>query len=102
MKTGDTWHYSISGMLDFAADTATAPEGGEGVSYEEYLRMFLALENTETKTYRAMDVIEMDIRKCEGNAYFRLDTCVDYIQAEAFADSGYGYHYSITRSYFYY
>lgn len=102
VKTSDTWHYSISGMLNFAADTETAAETGEGITYEEYLRIFLALEDAETKTSRAMDVMEMDIRKCAGNAYFRLDTCVDYIQAEAFASSGYGYQYSITRSYCYY
>ncbi|MGN0132595.1 MAG: DUF5702 domain-containing protein [Lachnospiraceae bacterium] len=102
MKSSDTWHYSISGMLDFASDTAVASENSEGISYEEYLRLFLALENTQTKTDRAMDVIEMDIRKCEGNAYFRLDTCVDYIQAEVFTSSGYGYNHSITRSYYYY
>lgn len=102
MKDSQTWHYSISAMLDFAADTETAPESSQGVSYEEYLRIFLTLENAKTKTNRAMDIIEMDIRKCEGNANFRLDTCVDYIRAEAFTLSGYGYNHSITRSYCYY
>ena len=101
IKDSGTWHYSISGMLDFASDTQIDPKDSSGVSYEEYLRMFLAMENEETRIYRAMDVIEMDIRKCDGNGYFRLDTCVDYVQAEAFTSSGYGYNHSIIRTYYY-
>lgn len=102
MKSGETWHYSISGMLDFASDTAVDTTGGTGISYEEYLRIFLASENVQVKTNRAMDIIEMDVRKCEGNKYFRLDTCVDYLQAEVLISSSYGYNHSITRSYCYY
>lgn len=62
----------------------------------------MAAENVQTKTNRAMDIIEMDVRKCEGNRYFRLDTCVDYLQAEVLTSSSYGYNHSITRSYYYY
>lgn len=102
MKNNETWHYSISGMLDFASDTSVDTENSTGISYEEYLRVFLAIENVENKTNRAMDIMEMDVRKCPGNTYFRLDTCVDYIQAEVLTSSGYGYNHSITRSYYYY
>lgn len=102
IKDSETWHYSISGMLDFASDTSAGTADGIGVSYEEYLRIFLAAENVGIKTNRAMDIIEMDVRKCEGNRYFRLDTCVDYLQAEVLVSSSYGYNHSITRSYCYY
>lgn len=102
MKDSETWHYSISGMLDFASDTAVDVENSRGISYEEYLRVFLAVQNVEVKTNRAMDIMEMDVRKCPGNSHFRLDTCVDYIQAEVLTSSGYGYNHSITRSYYYY
>lgn len=102
VKTADTWHYSLSGMLEFASDQNVDIENSQGISYEEYLRILLALENSDTKTMRAMNVIEMDVRKCPGNAYFRLDTCIDYIQAEIMTSSKYGYNHSITRSYYYY
>ena len=102
IKDSETWHYSISGMLDFASDTSAGTADGIGISYEEYLRIFMAAENVGIKTNRAMDIIEMDVRKCEGNRYFRLDTCVDYLQAEVLVSSSYGYNYSITRSYCYY
>lgn len=102
IKDSETWHYSISGMLDFASDTSAGTADGIGISYEEYLRIFMAAENVGIKTNRAMDIIEMDVRKCEGNRYFRLDTCVDYLQAEVLVSSSYGYNHSITRSYCYY
>lgn len=102
IKDSETWHYSISGMLDFASDASAGTADGIGISYEEYLRIFMAAENVGIKTNRAMDIIEMDVRKCEGNRYFRLDTCVDYLQAEVLVSSSYGYNYSITRSYCYY
>ena len=103
LKTGETWHYSLSGMLDFASDTAVE-EGteGAGLSYGDYLRVFLAIEGEREKTFRAMDSIEMDVRKCPGNSYFRLDTCVDYIEATVYTGSRYGFSHEITRSYYYY
>lgn len=103
LKTGETWHYSLSGMLDFASDTAVE-EGteGTGLSYGDYLRVFLAIEGEREKTFRAMDIIEMDVRKCPGNSYFRLDTCVDYIEATVYTGSRYGFSHEITRSYYYY
>lgn len=103
LKTGETWHYSLSGMLDFASDT-TVEEGTEraGLSYGDYLRVFLAIEGEREKTFRAMDIIEMDVRKCPGNSYFRLDTCVDYIEATVYTGSRYGFSHEITRSYYYY
>lgn len=103
LKTGETWHYSLSGMMDFASDTAVE-EGteGTGLSYGDYLRVFLAIEGEGEKTFRAMDIIEMDVRKCPGNSYFRLDTCVDYVEATVYAGSRYGFSHEITRSYYYY
>lgn len=109
LKSEETWHYSLSGMLDFASDTriegeATEGEGteGAGLSYGDYLRVFLATKEVREKTYRAMDIMEMDVRKCPGNSYFRLDTCVDYVEAKVYAGSKYGFSHEITRTYYYY
>ena len=52
-----------------------------GISYEGYLRIFLALMmNQEDKAMRSMDMAELDIRKTVGNEYFRMDQCVDYLK----------------------
>lgn len=102
VKTADTWHYSLSGMLGFAADTVVETENSSGLSYEDYLRIFLALENSNQKTMRAMDIVEMDVRNTEGNSGFCLDKCMDYLEAEVLVSSAYGYQHSITRRFYYY
>lgn len=102
MKTDENWHYSLSEMFFFATDLEEGDSSlTTGMSYTDYLRVFLALENSDTKTKRFMNLVEMDIRKTDGNRYFRLDACVDYVEAEAFISSGYGANYSILRSYAY-
>lgn len=102
LKDAETFHYSLSGMLSFAEDEETGIQDTSGIDYEGYLRIFLALEDKSQKTMRAMDIIEMDVRKCPGNAYFRLDACVDRIQAEIHTASSYGFSHEITRSLYYY
>lgn len=105
LKSQETWHYSLSGMLDFASDTGIEGEEGTegaGLSYTDYLRVFLAAEGVREKTFRAMDIMEMDVRKCPGNNYFRLDTCVDYVEANVYTGSKYGFSHEITRTYYYY
>ena len=102
MKADENWHYSLSEMFHCAADFDEVDSTlSTGMSYTDYLRVFLALENSDTKTKRFMNLVEMDIRRTDGNRYFRLDTCVDYIEAEAFVSSGYGANYCILRSYSY-
>ena len=104
LKSRETWHYSLSGMLDFASDTRIEEEGteGTGLSYADYLRVFLATEGVREKTFRAMDIMEMDVRRCPGNGCFRLDTCVDYVEATVYTGSKYGFSHEITRTYYYY
>lgn len=102
VKSTDTWHYSLSGMLGFATDTAVDTEHSSGITYEDYLRIFLALENSEKKTMRAMDIVEMDIRNTAGNKAFCMDRCMDYMEAEVVTASSFGYQHSITRKYYYY
>ncbi|MBQ8189234.1 MAG: hypothetical protein IJZ44_05595 [Lachnospiraceae bacterium] len=102
VKSADTWHYSLSGMLGFATDTTVDTEHSSGLTYEDYLRIFLALEDSEKKTMRAMDIVEMDIRNTAGNKAFCMDCCMDYMEAEVVATSAFGYQHSITRKYYYY
>lgn len=102
MKRAEDWNLTLSQMLDFSGNAWEGKDCENGVSYEGYLRMFLALQNKEEKVYRCMDVIEMDIRQTPGNRQFRIDYCVDSIEAEVTFNSHFGYHYSIKREYAYY
>ena len=49
-------------------------EGENGLSYTEYLRLFLFLENDEEKYYRTMDMIQINMQ--EKDPSFRMEECI--------------------------
>ena len=100
VKTDQTWHYSLEGAMgNQMLEEHNAM--GSGLSYEDYLRVFMMLADEDVLTGRAMDMVEADIRLTSGNAYFRLDGCYDGIEACITIKSAYGYQYEITREKFY-
>lgn len=104
VKTGATWHYSLSGMLaaeaeQVAAESVSLP--ADGLSYEEYLRLLLAMEGRQKKVYRMMDIAQMDVRKNSGFEGFCLSNCVDLLVMEATVGSRYGYYKELKRKYSY-
>ncbi len=99
IKDDESWHYSLGGMFSYATDVVEEDlSTGSGMDYTDYLRLYLMLKGSEIKTKRFMNVVEMDVRRTTGNSYFRLDCCVDYIEAEALVSSTYGANYTISRS----
>ena len=94
-KTGINSIENVKGSLD-------EDSGGRGLNYQEYLRIMLFLQNENTRTFRAMDIMEMDVRKTAGNARFRLDACFDTYQADLSVTSGFGYSYEMSRCYGFY
>lgn len=96
LKSAESWHYDIGCIFEDPAEEA-APGSGKGLSYSDYLRILMSLTNLETLTFRFMDVVEMDIRQTPGNSAFRIDGCIDCLEATADIRSNYGYRYTITR-----
>lgn len=94
-KDDGSWHYSLSSALSGSLQDENA--GGEGLAYEDYLRIFMMLSGVDTLTARAMDMVEADIRKTSGNAAFRLDGCFGALEACVRIGSSYGFRYQITR-----
>ncbi|MCR5789699.1 MAG: DUF5702 domain-containing protein [Lachnospiraceae bacterium] len=77
--------------------------GGSGFSYKEYLGFLIRETNAGNRVNirkRFMDIVELDMRKSE-NESFRIDGCVEYIEAECRLLSDYGFHRSIRRSFAY-
>lgn len=95
LKKEEDWHYSLANI--WTTQTEIAEGEGTGLSYEDYLRIFLYVQPSELLTLRFMDLIEMDIRRTPGNKCFRLDGCMDRLEAEAVIRSGYGYNFTIRR-----
>lgn len=101
LKNSHTWNTPLSQLLMFTACLDQYQTSSEGMTYEDYLKFFLALESEQELLYRFMDICEMDIRMTQGNEYFQMDGCVYAIQAKANVSSGYGNGYEIIRTYTY-
>ncbi|MDE7321559.1 MAG: hypothetical protein K2N73_02315 [Lachnospiraceae bacterium] len=87
MKKGNEWHTSLAGIFDGSlygenGDTA-------GLSYQNYLQVFLGVMDRNEKAARSLDIVEMDIRCTDGNDQFRIDRCIDYLNVNfGFLDAG--------------
>lgn len=101
MKSEEEWFFGSFSPEAIIEKSVGENTEQEGLSYSDYLRIFLALQDTKTTTFRLMDIMEMDIRQTQGNNFFRMDGCIDSLQAEIDITSAYGYRYSITRCYGY-
>lgn len=100
LKTAEDWEMGFFDMLHY--ESALKGEGStSGQSYEDYLRMFLAMEDKQQKAMRFGDIVEMDVRKQSGNKAFRLDNCVESMEVYFTAESRYGYSYTIKKRYGY-
>ena len=59
----------------------------KGLSYREYLQILLLTIQEETLAYRAMDMIEQNIRMEPGEGQFRMDYAIHGVEAEALYQS---------------
>lgn len=100
-KTAADWKTGINSIKNVRGSLAE-DTGGRGLNYQEYLQIMLFLQNKDTRALRAMDIMEMDIRRTPGNARFRLDACFDTYQADLSVSSQFGYAYEMTRCYGFY
>ncbi len=101
MKTNAEWHYGYDSLLSFTTFTNEEAIESDGLSYKDYLRIFLALSTRANNTERSMDLIEQNVRITEGNRYFRFDACIDSLLANIKVQSKHGQNYNITRRYAY-
>lgn len=100
-KTAADWKTGIN-CIKNVRGSLTKNQGGNGLNYKEYLQIMMFLQNEGTRTERAMDVMEMDIRRTPGNAAFRMDACFDCFLAQTSVNSHFGYSYEMTRRYGFY
>ena len=100
MKDETSWHYGLTAAL--SGELGDSSQGGYGMSYEDYLRVFMTLMDIDKLTGRAMDMVEADIRMTAGNGAFCLDGCYDRVEFDIRMSSGFGYVYQLNRRWSYY
>lgn len=75
IKSSEEWNLSLEGVAGLLQGTVTeAKEGEDGLAYTDYLLLLLFLEGKEERYYRAMDMIQTNMRK--SNPDFRMDECI--------------------------
>lgn len=100
VKTKDSWRTNLSEILE-AKDKHISKKTKYGLTYQEYLVLLMSIENRKVKNLRMMDIIEMDIRQSSYNENFRMDACVESMQAKAVVLVRNGSQCEITRKYSY-
>ena len=97
-KQAGDWILPLEELLEFPKYMGR--QRASGFTYEEYLGFFLRRVEADQKIARCMDIVEINIRQ-SGNQWFRIDGCVEYLDAEVFFESRNGYRYQIRREFGY-
>ena len=95
IKNSGDWSTSLSGLLK--GNLSGGSNHASGLSYQDYLSIFLGLMNRDTKVARSLDIVEMDLRKTDGNEHFRIDRCMDYIKVHFGFDDDGGHEFVLSR-----
>lgn len=101
MKNKQSWQLTMTQLLQLDKNLdAKGKDQSSGWSYQQYLRVFLALQDKNQKVMRTMDMVEGSVRSVRGNENFCLDSCFEGFTSEIHFQSG-RYAWSIERGYYY-
>lgn len=102
MKSDSSWQLSVTDLPKFlqGAD-ALRKEQEDGLEYKDYLRILLLMKDSEDKTVRCMDMMEMAIRGEPGKEQFRLDCCLYAAQIQFAFEAEGSIRYEARRSFGY-
>lgn len=82
IKSAENWRLPLASLLTLgsSAEQLSGTDTEGGVSYEDYLRMFLFLGDTEEITMRTLDRIEENLAAEHGADHFRADQCLTKLE----------------------
>lgn len=103
VKTKESWQLQLSKLLTLGTeeDRSEGRDEVNGLDYSEYLRMLLFLAKKETASLRALDIIEQNLRKVHGQAYFRADLCICRLETRSVCNLRRGIRYQFKTYYGY-
>lgn len=84
IKSSDTWQLPLSSLLTLGSGTEQI-DGSDvpgGITYKDYLRMFLFLKDPDNVNMRVLDRIEENIKMEYGMDWFRTDQCITKIEVK--------------------
>lgn len=74
LKSESDWNLSLN-QIQKLSDKDTGKKSSKGLSYKEYLRFLLFIENSSKQTNGIMDIIQLNIRN-RYNDEFSLEECI--------------------------
>lgn len=82
IKNSENWQLSLTSLftLGMGSNDQSGMDAAGGMTYKDYLRAFLFLENTDDATMRTLDRVEENISANEETDFFRADHCVSKIE----------------------
>lgn len=102
VKTGTDWQLSLENLPHLLEGLDSVRRSSEnGMSYEDYLQIFLMTVGKEKKVMRAMDMVELSVRTIGGKPDFKLDSCITSIEASADVEANKMKTFTVTRQYCY-
>ncbi len=102
IKTAENWQLELENLAQLMGRLDTDRRNDDnGMSYEDYLRVLLYLEHSETQTMKCLDAFELTVRGKEGHEKFRMDSCVDALEIAMDVDANGRKTYQVTRQYSY-
>lgn len=84
-KNSESWQLSLSGLMTLGTEgeNQEGKNTSEGITYDEYLRVLLFLNHKQEMSLRALDMIELCLRKEKGLSWFRADNCISRMEVES-------------------
>lgn len=82
LKSAENWQLPLSSLLTLgsSAQKLSGNDAEGGISYEDYLRMFLFLGNTDEITMRTLDRIEENLSMEHALEHIRADQCITKLE----------------------
>lgn len=81
-KNSENWQLPLGSLLllGSGSDTVEGSDTQGGVSYKDYLRAFLFLENADNVSMRTLDRIEENLISVHGLEFFQADQCISRME----------------------
>jgi len=101
IKSDISWKTDLDSVLENSFMDYQGSEEGDGLSYDDYLKILLFTQDIETQSVRSLDAMELTIRQTKGNAGFRIDGCIEGAALSMNIRDSYGDKFTLTRNCYY-
>ena len=102
-KTKEQWQLTLSSLFRMGKGEWDNPatDDTEGISYTQYLKACLLMEERGMLAKRMLDIMELNMRMEKGCEFFRVDACVTALQVRCTSvlSKGITYTYPCTYQY---